>query len=99
MDQYPENAFFNVGTIEDVMRKQRLRWVRNKGADFMADTFGLEIYASNKLAFAGRAKTLTIPAVDGEQAFLAQHENIVAAIIPGEMRFEGKLMAQSIFWL
>ena len=45
----------------------------------MADTFGLEIYASNKLAFAGRAKTLTIPAVDGEQAFLAQHENIVAA--------------------
>ena len=27
----------------------------------MADTFGLEIYASNKLAFAGRAKTLTIP--------------------------------------
>ena len=49
----------------------------------MADTFGLEIYASNKLAFAGRAKTLTIPAVDGEQAFLAQHENIVAAIIPG----------------
>ena len=34
----------------------------------MADTFGLEIYASNKLAFAGRAKTLTIPAVDGEQA-------------------------------
>ncbi len=55
----------------------------------MADTFGLEIYASNKLAFAGRAKTLTIPAVDGEQAFLAQHENIVAAIIPGEMRFRG----------
>ena len=51
----------------------------------MADTFGLEIYASNKLAFAGRAKTLTIPAVDGEQAFLAQHENIVAAIIPGEI--------------
>ena len=26
----------------------------------MADTFGLEIYASNKLAFAGPAKTLTI---------------------------------------
>jgi len=35
----------------------------------MADTFGLEIYASNKLAFAGRARTLVIPAVDGEQAF------------------------------
>lgn len=54
----------------------------------MIDTFRLEIYASNKLAFAGRARSLTIPAVDGEQAFLAQHENIVAAIIPGEMRFQ-----------
>ena len=40
----------------------------------MADTFGLEIYASNKLAFSGRGKTLTIPAVDGEQAFLAQQQ-------------------------
>ena len=39
----------------------------------MADKFGLEIYASNKLAFAGRAKTLTIPAVDGEQALSLIH--------------------------
>ncbi|MDO4273806.1 MAG: ATP synthase F1 subunit epsilon [Eubacteriales bacterium] len=56
----------------------------------MTDTFGLEIYASNKLVYAGRAKKLVIPAVDGEQAFLAHHENIVAAIIPGEMRFESE---------
>ena len=47
----------------------------------MADTFGLEIYASNKLAFAGRAKTLTIPAVDGEQSVLSQHDNIGSFII------------------
>ena len=51
----------------------------------MLDTFSLQIYASNKLAFSGRAKSLTIPAVDGEQAFLAQHENMVAAIVPGEL--------------
>ena len=69
-------------------RKQRLRWVRNKERILWQIHLVLSIYASNKLAFAGRAKTLTIPAVDGEQAFLAQHENIVAAIIPGEMRFE-----------
>ena len=48
----------------------------------MADTFGLEIYASNKLAFAGRAKTLTIPAVDGEQAFLAQPEHALCHQLP-----------------
>ena len=51
----------------------------------MSETFGLEIYASNKLAYAGRAQKLIIPAVDG---FLAHHANVVAAIIPGEMRFE-----------
>ena len=53
----------------------------------MSETFGLEIYASNKLAYAGRAQKLIIPAVDGEQGFLAHHANVVAAIIPGEMRF------------
>lgn len=51
------------------------------------DTFGLEIFASDKLAYAGRAKKIVIPAVDGEQAFLAHHANIVAAVLPGEMRF------------
>ena len=50
----------------------------------MSETFGLEIYASNKLAYAGRAQKLIIPAVDGEQGFLAHHANVVAAIIPGE---------------
>ena len=33
----------------------------------MSETFGLEIYASNKLAYAGRAQKLIIPAVDGER--------------------------------
>ena len=51
----------------------------------MSETFGLEIYASNKLAYAGRAQKLIIPAVDGEQGFLAHHANVVAAIIPVEM--------------
>lgn len=54
----------------------------------MAATFGLEIYASNKLFFVGRASSLVIPAVDGELVFLAHHSNMVSAIIPGEMRFE-----------
>lgn len=62
----------------------------------MTDTFGLEIYASNKLVYAGRARKLVIPAVDGEQALLAHHANIVAAIIPGEMRFENEDGAQNV---
>lgn len=62
----------------------------------MTDTFGLEIYASNKLVYAGRARKLVLPAVDGEQALLAHHANIVAAVVPGEMRFESEDGVQSI---
>lgn len=54
----------------------------------MTETFGMEIYASNKLFFTGRAKSLVFPAVDGEQVFLAHHSNMVSVIIPGELRFE-----------
>lgn len=62
----------------------------------MTDTFGLEIYASNKLVYAGRARKLVLPAVDGEQALLAHHANIVAAVVPGEMRFESEDGVQSV---
>ena len=33
----------------------------------MSATIGMEIYDSNKLAYAGRAQKLIITAVDGEQ--------------------------------
>lgn len=54
----------------------------------MNSTFGLEIYASNKLFYAGRAQSLVIPVEDGEKAFLAHHANTISAIVPGEMRYQ-----------
>ena len=54
----------------------------------MNSTFGLEIYASNKLFYAGRAQSLVIPVEDGEKAFLAHHANTIPAIVPGEMRYQ-----------
>ena len=51
-------------------------------------TFGLEIYAANRQFFAGRAKSLIIPAEDGQKEFLAHHVDMICAIVPGEMRFE-----------
>ena len=36
----------------------------------MESTFGLEIYAANRQFFAGRAKSLIIPAEDGQKEFL-----------------------------
>lgn len=53
-----------------------------------SSTFGLEIYAANRRFFAGRAKSLIIPAEDGQKEFLAHHVDMICAIVPGEMRFE-----------
>lgn len=50
------------------------------------DTFGLEIYASSKLFYSGRAQSLVIPLEDGEKCFLAHHANMICAIMPGELR-------------
>lgn len=49
-------------------------------------TFGLEIYASNQIFFQGRAKLIDLPSTDGGHTFLAHHENVIIALIPGTMR-------------
>ena len=67
----------------------------------MESTFGLEIYASNKLAYAGRARSLVVPVEDGEKAFLAHHANVIVAIVPGmKMLTETRWLQQSavVLW-
>lgn len=57
------------------------------------NTFGLEIYASNRLFYVGRGVSITFPVEDGLAQVLPHHENMIAAIVPGEMDFvdaEGK---------
>ena len=54
----------------------------------MQNTFGLEIYSANRQFYAGRAKSLIIPAEDGQKEFLAHHANMICAIVPGELRFQ-----------
>ena len=50
------------------------------------NTFGLEVYASNKLFFSGRAAELILPSADGERGILAHHEDMFVALVPGSMR-------------
>ncbi len=64
----------------------------------MADTFGLEIYASNKLAFAGRAKTLTIRLLTVSRPFW-HSMRILLLLSFREKCVSRKQMAQSMFWL
>ncbi|HIX58612.1 MAG TPA: ATP synthase F1 subunit epsilon [Candidatus Blautia gallistercoris] len=54
----------------------------------MNHTFGLEIIASDKTFYRGRGKILVLPAKDGEKAILANHEDMIIAIVPGVLRFE-----------
>lgn len=49
-------------------------------------TFWLEVIATDKVFFKGRCQRLVIPIADGEKAVLPHHEDMVIAIVPGEMR-------------
>lgn len=50
-------------------------------------TFGLEIYSSNEIFYQGRASFIDLPAIDGGHTFLAHHEDVVIALVPGITRF------------
>lgn len=50
-------------------------------------TFGAEIYASNQIFFQGRCRLINLPATDGGHTFLAHHENVIIALVPGTTRF------------
>ena len=52
------------------------------------DTFGLKIIASDKVFYEGRCRKLVIPAPDGEKGILANHENMVIAIVVGTAKVQ-----------
>lgn len=52
------------------------------------NTFYLKVIASDRIFFEGRCKKLTIPAPDGEKGVLANHENMVIALVTGDLRVQ-----------
>ena len=52
------------------------------------DTFGLKIIASDRVFYEGRCKKLIIPAADGQKGIMANHENMVVAILIGNGRMQ-----------
>ena len=42
------------------------------------NTFGLEIYASNRQFYVGRGQSITFPVEDGEMQILPHHEDMIA---------------------
>lgn len=51
------------------------------------NTFRLKIIASDKIFYDGRCGIIVVPALDGEQALMSHHEDMVIATRVGEVRF------------
>ena len=52
----------------------------------MMNTFQVHILAADRIFYEGPGESLVVPTVDGEAGVLAHHSNIIAAIVPGELR-------------
>ena len=52
------------------------------------DTFQVHILAADRTFYEGPCVSLTIPTSDGERGILAHHENMIAAIQPGTLRWQ-----------
>lgn len=53
----------------------------------MANTFQLEILASDRPFYVGSAEQLVFPTVDGLMGILPGHESMVTVVSPGELKY------------
>ena len=64
------------------------------------DTFQVHILAADRSFYEGPCESLTVPTSDGELGILARHSSMLAAVVPGKLRFrvpgqDGQLAAVS----
>lgn len=52
------------------------------------DTFQVHILAADRTLYEGPCVNLTIPASDGERGILAHHASMMAAVVPGMLRYQ-----------
>ncbi len=52
------------------------------------EAFRVHILAADKNFYEGPCVSLTIPTSDGEQGILAHHSDMIAAILPGTLRYQ-----------
>ena len=48
-------------------------------------TFPLRVLAPERTFFDGACTSLTVPSIDGMYGLMAQHEDIVLAVVPGKL--------------
>ena len=52
------------------------------------DTFQVHILAADRTFYEGPCLSMTIPTSDGEQGILAHHSSMIAAVVPGTLRYQ-----------
>ena len=52
------------------------------------ETFQAHILAADRTFYEGPCVSLTIPTSDGEQGILAHHSDMIAAVLPGTLRYQ-----------
>ncbi|MBQ8000999.1 MAG: ATP synthase F1 subunit epsilon [Ruminococcus sp.] len=63
------------------------------------NAFSLAVLAAEKPFFEGECISLVIPTVDGQYGIQAGHNNMIAAILPGELKFtvpSGEIMLAAV---
>lgn len=52
------------------------------------DTFQVHILAADRTFYEGPCESLTITTSDGERGILAHHDSMIAAVVPGTLRWK-----------
>ena len=50
-------------------------------------TFKLHLLGADRLFYEGDCESVVVPAIDGQYGVLADHANLITAIVPGELSF------------
>ena len=59
------------------------------------EVFQAHILAADRSFYEGPCVSLTVPTSDGEQGILAHHSDMIAAVLPGTLRYQTQLAAVS----
>jgi len=61
--------------------------------------FYLHVLAEDHVVFRGNCRSIVVPIADGQYGIMANHSNMVSAIVPGEMHFvteEGETVTAAV---
>ena len=84
-DHVAEQAFFNIGGLEDLERN----WARIRKEARVVTHLEVDLVATDRTIWSGDATQITAPAADGEIGILVGHAPVLSVLKPGTVRIRG----------